>query len=66
MSFEIRWARSRLPPICWSATCRQAMPSRKELAGYISSEVDRTNSLVSRFLDFARPLEIRRSPADSE
>jgi signal transduction histidine kinase len=27
-----------------------------ELAGYISSEVDRTNSLVSRFLDFARPL----------
>jgi signal transduction histidine kinase len=27
-----------------------------ELAGYISSEVDRTNSLVSRFLDFAKPL----------
>jgi two-component system sensor histidine kinase HydH len=36
----------------------------QELAGYISSEVDRTNSLVSRFLDFARPLEIRRAPAD--
>ncbi len=36
----------------------------KELAGYISSEVDRTNSLVSRFLDFARPLQIRPSPAD--
>jgi signal transduction histidine kinase len=36
----------------------------QELAGYISSEVDRTNSLVSRFLDFARPLEIRRSRAD--
>lgn len=36
----------------------------RELAGYISSEVDRTNSLVSRFLDFARPLELRRSPAD--
>ena len=30
-----------------------------ELAGFISSEVDRTNSLVSRFLDFARPLELR-------
>ncbi len=36
----------------------------QELAGYISSEVDRTNSLVSRFLDFARPLEIRRARAD--
>jgi len=27
-----------------------------ELAGFISSEVDRTNALVTRFLDFARPL----------
>lgn len=36
----------------------------RELAGYISSEVDRTNSLVSRFLDFARPLELRRATAD--
>lgn len=36
----------------------------RELSGYISSEVDRTNSLVSRFLDFARPLELRRAPAD--
>lgn len=35
-----------------------------ELAGYIREEVDRTNSLVSRFLDFARPLEIRPQPAD--
>jgi len=35
-----------------------------ELAGYIRDEVDRTNSLVSRFLDFARPLEIRLQPAD--
>jgi signal transduction histidine kinase len=38
----------------------------RELAGYISSEVDRTNSLVSRFLDFARPLELRRAPAALE
>ncbi len=38
----------------------------RELAGYISSEVDRTNSLVSRFLDFAKPLELRREPADLE
>jgi len=31
-----------------------------ELAGYISSEVNRLNSLVSRFLDFARPLALDR------
>ncbi len=36
----------------------------KELAGIISEEVDRTNSLVTRFLDFARPLEPRRELAD--
>jgi two-component system sensor histidine kinase HydH len=30
-----------------------------ELAGYISTEVDRTNALVTRFLDFARPLVLR-------
>jgi signal transduction histidine kinase len=36
----------------------------KELAGIISEEVDRTNSLVTRFLDFARPLEPRREKAD--
>lgn len=36
----------------------------RELAGYIASEVDRVNSLITRFLDFARPLQIRRHPAD--
>jgi two-component system sensor histidine kinase HydH len=30
-----------------------------EMAGFISSEVDRTNALVTRFLDFARPLSLR-------
>lgn len=35
-----------------------------ELAGFISSEVDRINSLVGRFLEFARPLELRRQPAE--
>lgn len=30
----------------------------QELSSYIVSEVDRTNALVSRFLDFARPLEL--------
>lgn len=36
----------------------------KELAQIIREEVDRTNSLVTRFLDFARPLEPRRENAD--
>jgi two-component system, NtrC family, sensor histidine kinase HydH len=30
-----------------------------EMAGFISTEVDRTNALVTRFLDFARPLALR-------
>jgi signal transduction histidine kinase len=36
-------------------------PLASELAGYIGSEVNRLNSLVTRFLDFARPsrLELR-------
>lgn len=33
-----------------------------ELAGFVSSEVDRTNSLITRFLDFARPLKLRVEP----
>lgn len=39
-------------------------PMARELAGIISDEVDRTNSLVTRFLDFARPLEPRRLRTD--
>jgi two-component system sensor histidine kinase HydH len=39
-------------------------PIAKELAEIISIEVDRTNSLVTRFLDFARPLEPRRETVD--
>jgi signal transduction histidine kinase len=35
-----------------------------EMAGFISSEVDRTNSLVTRFLDFARPLAVRLETTD--
>jgi signal transduction histidine kinase len=31
-------------------------PLARELAGYISSEVNRASALVTRFLDFARPL----------
>ncbi len=35
-----------------------------EMAGYIGSEVDRMNGLVSSFLDFAKPLQIRPVLAD--
>ena len=35
-----------------------------EMAGFIAAEVDRTNSLITRFLEFARPLELRLEPAD--
>jgi two-component system sensor histidine kinase HydH len=42
----------------------QLDPMAKELVGIISAEVDRTNSLVTRFLDFARPLEPRRERTD--
>lgn len=36
----------------------------REMAGFISSEVDRTNSLITRFLDFARPLAVRLARTD--
>jgi signal transduction histidine kinase len=36
----------------------------RELAGYIASEVDRTNSLITHFLDFARPLKLRTKPTE--
>jgi signal transduction histidine kinase len=36
----------------------------REVAGFISTEVDRTNSLVTRFLQFARPLKLRMEKAD--
>jgi two-component system sensor histidine kinase HydH len=36
----------------------------REVAGFISTEVDRTNSLVTRFLQFARPLQVRHDTAD--
>lgn len=45
-------------------TASQADPLAKELAEIISTEVDRTNSLVTRFLDFARPLQPRPEPSD--
>lgn len=36
----------------------------RELAGFIASEVDRTNSLITRFLDFARPMHLRLQPTN--
>jgi len=41
-----------------------ADPVARELAEYISSEVNRLNSLVSRFLSFAKPLELKKQPED--
>ena len=37
----------------------------RELAGYISSEVNRLSALVTEFLDFARPLRAELRPTDS-
>jgi signal transduction histidine kinase len=39
-----------------------AEPLAAELAGYISSEVNRLSALVTRFLDFARPLRLETRP----
>jgi two-component system sensor histidine kinase HydH len=36
----------------------------REVAGFITSEVDRCNSLITRFLQFARPLQLRPEKAD--
>ena len=40
-----------------------AEPLAAELAGYISTEVNRLSALVTRFLDFARPLHLELRPA---
>jgi signal transduction histidine kinase len=37
-------------------------PLTTEMAGFISSEVNRMNVIVTRFLDFARPLKLDRHP----
>src|SRR5207248_3810298 len=36
----------------------------REVAGFISTEVDRTNVLVTRFLEFARPMQLRLASVD--
>ncbi|MGA9979179.1 MAG: ATP-binding protein [Candidatus Sulfotelmatobacter sp.] len=40
----------------------QSNPLAAELAGYISSETNRLSALVTRFLDFARPLHTELTP----
>jgi signal transduction histidine kinase len=42
----------------------QSDPLTTELAGYISSETNRLSGLVTRFLDFARPLHAELVPKD--
>src|SRR5580692_6712252 len=42
----------------------ESNPLASELAGYISSETNRLSALVTRFLDFARPLHAELSPQD--
>ena len=39
-------------------------PAASELSGYISTEVNRLNGLVSRFLDFARPSRLELQSVD--
>jgi two-component system, NtrC family, sensor histidine kinase HydH len=42
----------------------ESNPIATELAGYISSETNRLSALVTRFLDFARPLHADLAPQD--
>src|SRR5271155_5427552 len=42
----------------------ESNPLASELAGYISSETNRLSALVTRFLDFARPLQAELAPQD--
>ena len=42
----------------------ESNPLATELAGYISTETNRLSALVTRFLDFARPLHTELAPQD--
>lgn len=43
---------------------KESNPIATELAGYISAETNRLSALVTRFLDFARPLHADLAPQD--
>lgn len=45
-------------------TLPDGLEVNRELAGFIAGEVDRTNSLVTRFLEFARPLHLKVAKVD--
>jgi two-component system, NtrC family, sensor histidine kinase HydH len=45
-----------------SQKLKDSNPLATELAGYISTETNRLNALVTRFLDFARPLHADLTP----
>ncbi|HZQ24706.1 MAG TPA: ATP-binding protein [Terriglobales bacterium] len=45
-----------------SEKLEKADPVSSELAGYINAEVNRLSTLISRFLDFARPLHAETQP----
>jgi signal transduction histidine kinase len=47
-----------------SRTVGEENPIAREMAGYIRDEVDRTNSLITRFLDFARPQHLKMEKGD--
>ena len=47
-----------------SRNLESASPIAVEMAGYISSEANRLNALISRFLDFARPSRLELRPVD--
>src|SRR5271155_3790050 len=47
-----------------SQKLKDSDPLATELAGYISSETNRLSALVTRFLDFARPLHADLTPQD--
>ena len=38
----------------------------KELAGFIATEVDRTSNLITRFLDFAKPLKLQLKDTEAQ
>ena len=47
-----------------SRNLHQGADVTRELAGFITAEVDRLNDLITRFLDFARPIKLERRPVE--
>ena len=60
----IHSAPSRLQRKCCNQQLSAENEIAREVAGFISTEVDRTNSLITRFLQFARPLKLRLERED--